>query len=170
MKKEILVIALILLAFSSHAQYKYSGCCFELKNGSSNEKGLIWENDSVKFTIDPTDYFWGITIENKLKIKQTVLWDDCVFAVNGKSSAIVFDNTIKLMIDNPKGESIIIPETSIKKKIYPAEKCRIATNPVYYKSDLKNTGPSNVKLMIATKAGDDNKEYSFDVKISICQK
>lgn len=170
MKNKILAIALILLVFPSHAQYKYSGCCFEFENGLSNEKGLIWENDSIKFTIRPTDYFWGITIENKLKIKQIILWDDCVFAINGKSSAIIFDNTIKLMMDNPKGESIVIPETSIKKKIYPAEKWRTTANPVYYKSDLKKKGPSNVKLMFATKAGEDKKEYSFDVKISICQK
>lgn len=100
-------------------QEKYAGCVIEQTTPGANN--MVWENDSIKFTFSPTDLFWSIKIENKTKANVECDWDKTLFIRNKKSSGIVFDNTIRMQKDAPKGTSIIASGTEISKSIFPLE-------------------------------------------------
>ncbi len=169
MKKTVfMLIALFILAvYSANAQYKYAGCCIELITSGSD--GLVWENDSIKFTFSPTDYFWKVTIENKTSEKAVCLWDETLFIRNKKSSSIIFDNTIRLKKDEPKGESIIASNTEIRKEIFPLELWwDTGAYPVFKKKSIKKEGDMIVRLIFPIDFGEEKIEYEFSFNVTVC--
>lgn len=171
MKKILLSIILACVFLTINAQQKSNGCCIEMVSPKS--EGMIYENDTIKFKFDPTHLFWGITIENKTKVRMTCLWDKTVFIVDKKSSQIVFDDTRILDLNKPKGESILSPGTELSKSIFPLEsvsKYEDKPYPVFRKSTIKNHGNTRIRLIFPIMQNGAEREYEFEFIVSLCEK
>lgn len=150
-------------------QEKYAGCVIEQTTPGANN--MVWENDSIKFTFSPTDLFWSIKIENKTKANVECDWDKTLFIRNKKSSGIVFDNTIRMQKDAPKGTSIIASGTEISKSIFPLENWwETGAYPVFKKKSIKKEGNMIIRLIFPIKYGDSIRKYEFSFMVSVPQK
>jgi hypothetical protein len=158
--KLVLFFIVAITAFSVFSQpYKTNGCYISLINPYSSD--MSWENDSIKFTFTPYTYWWNIEIENKTNNKITCLWDETLFIVKNRSSHIAFDNTLKLDIDKPKGESIIASRTDLRKSILPVEKAKYGTiSDVFYRSDVKKADVP-IRIIFPIKFEETIKNYEF---------
>lgn len=173
MKKIFLLLTLIcFFAFTNNkvmAQWKTSGCIVE--QTTPNADGLVWENDSIKFKFSPYTYSWGIRIENKSNISISVLWDEVLFVRAKRSSNIIFDDTIMLYIDKPKGESIIAGGTLITKSILPRDVVYNGSiSPIFYKSTIKKEGPMNIRLIFPVMVENQKRIYEFTFTVSLPKK
>ena len=170
MKNLFLLFAILSFCLTVKAQeYKYSGCIIEQTTPNSN--GMVWENDSLKFTFTPTDMFWKIKIENKTKEKAICDWDNTMFIRNKKSSGIIFDNTIRIKKDEPKGTSVIASETEILKEIFPLENWwDTGAYPVFKKKSIAKEGDMIVRLIFPISFGEKAKDYEFSFNISVITK
>jgi len=168
MKKVLLVLMFTILFINTYSQQKHGGCCIEQITPNSND--FTWENDSLKFTFAPSNYFWKVTIENKTNTKAVCLWDETLFIRGKESSAIVFNNTIRLKRNDPKGESIIPSKSEIIKSIYPLNRWDGDVYPVFYKKDIKKQGDLNIRLIFPISFGDNKKDYEFSFNVFICDK
>lgn len=170
MKKYLFaLLAITLTALNVNAQHKWGGC--NIEQTTTNSNGLIWEDENVKFTFYPTDLFWSVTIENKSSGKLTCLWDEVLFIINKKSSKIVFDDTVRLKKDDPKGESVIASETEIRKEIYPVDLWWDSSiggaQYIFKKRLIKKYGEMNIKLVfpLVSESGKTDYEFTFRVYI-----
>lgn len=170
MKSTFLLLSILCVCTIAKAQeYKYAGCIIEQTTPNSN--GMVWEDDSVKFTFTPTDMFWKIKIENKTNEKIICDWDNTLFIRNKKSSGIVFDNTIRINKDEPKGTSAIASETELLKKIFPLENWwGTGAYPVFKKKSIVKEGDMVVRLIFPVIYGEKSKDYEFSFKISVIPK
>lgn len=169
MRKTFLLLVFAFAMMSVKGQEKYAGCIIEQTTPGANN--MIWENDSIKFSFSPTDLFWTITIENKTNSKIECDWDNTLFIRNKKSSGIVFDNTIKMLKNEPKGTSVIASKTEISKSIFPLENWwDTGAYPVFKKKSIKKEGNMVVRLIFPIKYKDSSREYEFSFSISIPQK
>src|SRR5690606_14064435 len=73
-------------------------------------------------TFKPSLYFWKVNIENTTSENVIIDWDKTTFVIQGKSSGVVFNDTIKMLINQPKGKEVIAPNSTLTKEIYPKEK------------------------------------------------
>lgn len=169
MKRIFVCICLIMSLVVAKGQEKYAGCVIEQTTPGANN--MVWENDSIKFTFSPTDLFWSIKIENKTKANVECDWDKTLFIRNKKSSGIVFDNTIRMQKDAPKGTSIIASGTEILKSIFPLENWwETGAYPVFKKKSIKKEGNMIIRLIFPIKYGDSIREYEFSFMVSVPQK
>lgn len=165
MKKIILLILISMFYTLINAQNKYSGCNIEQLTKGAN--GMMWENDSLKFTFIPTDYFWKITIENKTRYKASIDWDEVMFIRNKKSSKIIFDNTIRLKMNDPLGETLIASKSEILKEIFPVDLWwETGPYPVFKKKSLRKEGNMNVRIIIPVSIENKKNDYEFSFLIS----
>ena len=88
--------------FIANAQSEWSGCLITMTSPKSGE--CSWENDSISFSFLPTELFWRVKIQNKFSNKIICNWDDVLFNVEDKTSGIVFDNTIRLKMNDSNKE------------------------------------------------------------------
>lgn len=166
MKRIILLLASLAIAYLSFAQTKCAGCFIELQNANAN--GMVWQNDSLKVTFVPDEYFWKIKIENKKQPTATCDWDKTIFIVDKQSSNIVFGNTNRLTMNQPKGTSQIASNTIIEKSIIPAR--NIDSNNIYQvfrKRWIKKHGDTHIKIIIPIAYNDIYKDYIFDFRVFV---
>jgi hypothetical protein len=169
MKKiSVLLFLLCACCIVNAQEYKYAGCLIEQTTPNAN--GMVWENDSLKFTFSPTDFFWNVKIENKTSEKVVCDWDNTLFIRNKKSSGIVFDNTIRIKKDEPKGTSIIAPGTEISKEIFPLENWDMGVYSVFKKKSIAKEGDMIVRLIFSMYQGEQAKDYEFSFNISVATK
>lgn len=162
------LILFFTIALCTNAQTKYGGCCIEQIAPNSND--FVWENDSLKFTFVPSNYFWKVTIENKTDTKASCLWDETLFIRGKESSGIVFNNTIGLKKNDPKGESIIPAKSQITKSIYPLRRWDGEVYPVFYKKDIKKQGDLSIRLIFPISFEEYKQDYVFSFNVFICDK
>lgn len=170
MKNILLQFILLFACCVANAQeYKYAGCIIQQTTPNSDD--MIWENDSIKFTFSPTDFFWNVKIENKTNEKITCDWDNTLFIRNKKSSGVVFDNTIRIKKEESKGKSIIASGTEISKRIFPVENWwESGAQPVFKKKSISKEGDMTVRLMFPISYNDQPSDYEFSFNISVAHK
>lgn len=164
MKRIILLLASLAIAYLSSAQTKCAGCFIEMQNVNAN--GMVWQNDSLKVTFAPDEYFWKINIENKKQPTATCDWDKTIFIVDKQSSNIVFGNTNRLTMNQPKGTSQIASNTIIEKSITPAR--NIDSDNIYQvfrKRWIKKHGDTHIKIIIPIAYNNIYKDYIFDFRV-----
>ncbi len=110
--------------------------------------GLFKEENDVKITYTPTDYFWKLEIENKSDKTIEIDWDRSTFNYQKKVSKIVFSTTSKLLANQPKGKESIPKGMILKKEIYPLEYISFLP-PTLSKSDIKKWGKTEYSINIA---------------------
>lgn len=165
MKKIILFILISMFCTFTNAQNKYAGCSIEQLTNGAND--MIWENDSLKFTFIPTDYFWKVTIENKTSFKASVNWDQVMFIRNKKSSKIIFDNTIRIKMNDPLEETPIASNSEILKEIFPVDLWwETGPYPVFKKKSLKKEGDMNIRIIIPISFDNSKNDYEFSFLIT----
>jgi hypothetical protein len=152
MKYKLLVlIALTIVSLTAKSQVIVSGCIITMKE--SKDHRLVFQNDSVLVSFTPSSTFWWVKITNKLKQETMLSWDKSSFIVNGKSSKIIFDNTINLNKNDALPSQVIPSESYIEKNIFPVESLELAL-PVISKrfatKRFKETGdPDSVRIILA---------------------
>lgn len=77
------------------------------------------KTDFAEITYEPTYFFWRVYIKNTTGENITVDWDKTTFVVGDRSGGVVFEETIKMMMDQPKGTEVVAPNATLYKKIYP---------------------------------------------------
>ena len=166
MKQLFFIILFLLSIFSAQAQTKCAGCFIELQNANAN--GMVWQNDSLKVTFVPDEYFWKIKIENKKQSTATCDWDKTIFIVDKQSSNIVFGNTNRLTMNQPKGTSQIASNTIIEKSIIPAR--NVDSDNIYQvfrKRWIKKHGDTHIKIIIPIAYNEIYKDYIFDFRVFV---
>lgn len=162
MKKIFLL--LMILPFFAYSQEKESGCFIEQTTLGAN--GMIWENDSIKFKVSPSNYFWNVSIENKTNSTAICDWDNTLFICNKKSSGIIFNNTIGLQKNSPKGSENIASGTIITKKIFPVENWKGEDiYPVFKKKYIKKEGDMIIRLIFPVSYGEKKETYELSFRI-----
>ena len=164
-----LIGLLIALSFAANAQVKESGCIIEQTTPGAND--MIWENDSLKFSFVPTSYFWTVRIENKTSDKIICDWDNVLFIYDKTTSGIVFDDTIELKKNDPKGTSTIVPNTILRKDIFPIESWgEYGLSPVFLRQLIKKWGEDKISIIIPIQFGQNIQEYEFTFRVYIPEK
>lgn len=165
----LVICSLFVFSFSIDAQVKESGCIIEQTTPGAND--MIWENDSLKFSFVPTSYFWTVRIENKTSNKMICDWDKVLFIYDKTTSGIVFDDTIELKKNDPKGTSIIAPNTILRKDIFPIESWgEYGLSPVFLRQLIKKWGEDKISIVIPIQFGQNTKEYEFTFRVYIPEK
>jgi hypothetical protein len=131
---------------------------------------MTWENDSLMFSFNPSDYFWKVNVENKTGNKAFIQWDNALFIRNKKSSKVVFDSTIRFKMNDPLGESTIASKSEIGKSIYPVDLWwETEPYPVFKKKNIKKEGDMVVRILIPVSFDGKIKDYEFNFVISNCE-
>lgn len=165
--KYILAILLLLVPLSVLPQTPVDGVCISLI--SPELKSLAWENDSISFTFQPSEYFWDITIANKSNVNLKCLWSESLFIIGDISSQIIFDNTTMMLKNEPLPPSTASPNTKIRKSIFPLENFgSSAANPVFTKRLIKKYGDRTVTLIFPVQFDQKQSSYTFKFNISNC--
>lgn len=168
MKKLALILSIVSILGVS-AQTKYAGCDIVMTTEGSS--AMTWENDSIKFTFSPTDYFWKVEIENKTDGKALINWDEVVFIRNKKSSKIIFDNTSRIRMNDPLGETAIYSKSSIEKEIFPVDNWwETGPYPVFVKKSLNKEGDMTVRIIFPVLFSDVKVDHEFTFLISPTKK
>lgn len=167
MRKAILTTVSILFAISVQSQVKNSGCM--IHHTTEGSKEMVLENDTLKFEFKPTEYFWKVTIENKIDKSATIHWNEVSFIRNKKASKVVFDDTSRINMNDPLPDQSIPSYSEVSKEIYPSELWwESGPYPVYKKKSLRKEGDMLVRIIlpIAIDGTKKNYEFSFLIKPS----
>lgn len=165
MKKTVFIITALILSYFANAQEEWSGCLISMTNPQSND--CKFENDSVSISFRPRDLFWTVKIENKYSNKITCNWDDVLFNIEDKTSGIVFDNTIKLKMNDPKGKSTILTGSVETKEIFPiANWTEYGAEYIFKKRSIKKNGPVSVTILLPISYGNNVVDYTFNFSIT----
>ncbi|MCT3814514.1 hypothetical protein CMT92_07300 [Elizabethkingia anophelis] len=142
---------------------KYS---VEILNTGS-QSGLVNENDIIKITFKPSEYFWGAQITNKTDKHLEIDWDKSTFTINSYSSGITFSNTSQLTANLPKGKEVIAPNSKVTRSIYPVRYIS-SMPPTVSKRYIKDKGEETVSISLLII--DENKQEKYitsDFKITL---
>lgn len=148
------------------SQTKNSGCYLRMVEPKSET--LSFENDTVKisFSFNSMNFFCDITVKNNSKEIINVDWDKFAMIMEGKSYPIIFDNTVMIKKDDPKGSSTIAPETTLSKSIAPTEYIELEM-PLYNKGWVKKRGNQEIGFVIPIVCGNIVKYYTCKISISL---
>jgi hypothetical protein len=170
MKKTFYFLAIIISGLSFGQSTDYGKFHIELIEPAA-QSDLSWNNEDVKISYRPTDFFWTVKIENISNKKITVDWDKSTFVINKKSSGVVFDTTVKLLVNQPKGNEIIPANSMIEKKIYPQSYAsEVNMYPLFFKRDIEKFGNYSVTINITTIKDQEEKDQSADFVVSLKKK
>ena len=168
MKRVMAAIVCILVAVQGWGQVKNAGCTLRLIEPETTAEDLTWENDTVKvkFEFNAMNYFVCVNVWNKTQKTISVDWDKFLIIDGNTSSSIIFDDTIMLLKDQPKGISSIAPGTMIWKNV--TDPSNVEYNLVLYrKKDIKKYGNKHIGFVVPIVSGDSTTEYRFTVEISL---
>lgn len=120
--KKLLIIICALFCLYANAQDKIAGCYFRMTEPIISDT-LSVSNDTIKVSIeyDNMAYFAKVSIENLTDEMIEIDWDKFLMLGSKDSKEIIFDDTVMLLANNPKGTSLIAPHTKIRKSIIPKE-------------------------------------------------
>lgn len=118
---------------------------FDVTMTNSKGQSLSNEENGVKVTYTPSEYFWKVEIENSSTENIEIDWDKSTFNYQKRVSKIVFNNTTRLLANQPKGKEIIPKGMILKKEIYPLEYVSVMA-PTLSKSDIKKWGKVNYNI------------------------
>lgn len=161
-----IVLLYLLISTNILSQVKNAGCYLRMVEPKNSE--LFMENDSIKisFMFNDWNYFCNINIENKTNDIIAIDWDKFIIILEKKSYNILFDNTILLKKNEPKGKSNIAPHTSLDKDIAAIEYIDLEM-PLYNKRWIKKYGPQEIGYIIPIYFGDNIKNYNCKISVSI---
>lgn len=168
MKRVMTAIVCLLVAIQGWGQVKNAGCTLRLIEPETTAEDLTWENDTVKvkFEFNAMNYFVCVNVWNKTQKTISVDWDKFLIIDENTSSSIIFDDTIMLLKDQPKGSSSIAPGTMIWKNV--TDPSNVEYNLVLYrKKDIKKYGNKHIGFVVPIVSGDSTTEYRFTVEISL---
>lgn len=168
MKRIMTAIVCLLVAVQGWGQVKNAGCTLRLIEPETTAEDLTWENDTVKvkFEFNAMNYFVCVNVWNKTQKTISVDWDKFLIIDENTSSSIIFDDTIMLLKDQPKGSSSIAPGTMIWKNV--TDPSNVEYNLVLYrKKDIKKYGNKHIGFVVPIVSGDSTTEYRFTVEISL---
>ena len=168
MKRVMTAIVCLLVAVQGWGQVKNAGCTLRLIEPETTAEDLTWENDTVKvkFEFNAMNYFVCVNVWNKTQKTISVDWDKFLIIDENTSSSIIFDDTIMLLKDQPKGSSSIAPGTMIWKNV--TDPSNVEYNLVLYrKKDLQKYGNKHIGFVVPIVSGDSTTEYRFTVEISL---
>ena len=168
MKRVMTAIVCLLVAVQGWGQVKNAGCTLRLIEPETTAEDLTWENDTVKvkFEFNAMNYFVCVNVWNKTQKTISVDWDKFLIIDENTSSSIIFDDTIMLLKDQPKGSSSIAPGTMIWKNV--TDPSNVEYNLVLYrKKDIKKYGNKHIGFLVPIVSGDSTTEYRFTVEISL---
>ena len=168
MKRVMTAIVCLLVAVQGWGQVKNAGCTLRLIEPETTAEDLTWENDTVKvkFEFNAMNYFICVNVWNKTQKTISVDWDKFLIIDENTSSSIIFDDTIMLLKDQPKGSSSIAPGTMIWKNV--TDPSNVEYNLVLYrKKDIKKYGNKHIGFVVPIVSGDSTTEYRFTVEISL---
>ena len=168
MKRVMTAIVCLLVAVQGWGQVKNAGCTLRLIEPETTAEDLTWENDTVKvkFEFNAMNYFVCVNVWNKTQKTISVDWDKFLIIDENTSSSIIFDDTIMLLKDQPKGSSSIAPGTMIWKNV--TDPSNVEYNLVLYrKKDIKKYGNKHIGFVVPIGSGDSTTEYRFTVEISL---
>lgn len=168
MKRVMAAIVCLLVAVQGWGQIKNAGCTLRLIEPETTAEDLTWENDTVKvkFEFNAMNYFVCVNVWNKTQKTISVDWDKFLIIDENTSSSIIFDDTIMLLKDQPKGSSSIAPGTMIWKNV--TDPSNVEYNLVLYrKKDIKKYGNKHIGFVVPIVSGDSTTEYRFTVEISL---
>lgn len=160
MKKLFITAAMLLVASAGIAKYKPASA----RIISPECKGDQYENDSLVIGVSAfDDVFLGVYIENKLKDRIYVEWEN--FRWDG--GAIAFPNDSRLFMDRPKQDEAIMSGEHSRKSVI--RKSRVGSSMVYKwynMKDLKKRGTQREFLIIPIRfSSGETKDYKivFDI-------
>lgn len=164
--KYILLVAMLISQLVCFSQIKNSGCYLRMVEPKSET--LSFENDTVKvsFSFNSMNYFCDITVKNNSKEVISIDWDKFTMIMEGKSYPIIFDNTVMIKKDDPKGSNTIAPETTLSKSIAPTEYIELEM-PLYNKGWVKKRGVQEIGFIIPIMCGETTKYYTCRISISL---
>lgn len=168
MKRIMTAIVCLLVAVQGWGQVKNAGCTLRLIEPETTAEDLTWENDTVKvkFEFNAMNYFVCVNVWNKTQKTISVDWDKFLIIDENTSSSIIFDDTIMLLKDQPKGSSSIAPGTMIWKNV--TDPSNVEYNLMLYrKKDIKKYGNKHIGFVVPIVSGDSTTEYRFTVEISL---
>lgn len=168
MKRVMTAIVCLLVAVQGWGQVKNAGCTLRLIEPETTAEDLTWENDTVKvkFEFNAMNYFVCVNVWNKTQKTISVDWDKFLIIDENTSSSIIFDDTIMLLKDQPKGSSSIAPGTMIWKNV--TDPSNVEYNLMLYrKKDIKKYGNKHIGFVVPIVSGDSTTEYRFTVEISL---
>ena len=168
MKRIMTAIVCLLVAVQSWGQIQNAGCTLRLIEPATTAEDLAWENDTVKvkFEFNAMNYFVCVNVWNKTQEIISVDWDKFLIIQGGSSSSIIFDDTVLLLKDQPKGSSSIAPGTMIWKKVTAPSNVEYNLE-LYRKKDIKKYGNRQIGFVVPIVYGDSTTEYRFTVEISL---
>lgn len=164
--RKILFVLLLTIPVIGFSQVKNAGCF--LRMVSPENKELAIENDSLKisFYFDSMNYFCKMSIQNKTSEVVSVDWDKLLMIMEGKSQPILFEETVMIKKDNPKGTTPIAPGTSLDKRIAPIEYIELDM-PLYNKGWVKKHGDQEIGFLIPILYEEKIKYYRCTISVSI---
>lgn len=167
MRKMAAILWLCLLSTLASAQVKNAGCQLRLSEPiSSND--LRWENDSLKvqFEFNEMNFFVCVSVWNKTKETISIDWDRFLMIQGKASYPIIFDDTYMIQKDQPKGKSLIAPDTMIWKNVSTANNVEYNME-LYTKRDVKKAGSRKIGFIIPVIYGDLVQEYRFTIDVTM---
>lgn len=116
--KQLMVILLAIVGLCANAQDKINGCYLRMIEPVVSDT-LVATNGIVKVFVDfdSGTYFANLAIENLTDSVIEVDWDKFLMLGENSSHEIIFDDTVVLLANNPKGSTPIAPHTKIRKSI-----------------------------------------------------
>lgn len=168
MKRVVAAIVCLLVAAQVWGQVKNAGCTLRLIEPETTAEDLTWENDTVKvkFEFNAMNYFVCVNVWNKTQETISVDWDKFLIIEGNTSCSIIFDDTVMLLKDQPKGSSSIAPGTMIWKNV--TDPSNVEYNlELYRKKDIKKYGNKRIGFVVPVVSGVNTTEYRFTVEISL---
>jgi hypothetical protein len=135
-------------------------------------KNLSYKSDTLSVAFTPKEYAWGVKITNNQKDDISIIWDKSSFILNGASSKVIFDNTLKLNIENSIPDQELPAGSFVEKRIFPAgsfsERWPSKTiDKKEVRKLLKESGkPEIVKIILAIRIRGMIKKYDFNFEIA----
>ena len=162
-----LAICLTVAVSSLSGQVKNAGCYLRMVTPANDELCLENEQVRIDFEFNSANYFVDVTIRNKTDGVLTVDWDKFTVVIEEEADGIVFDDTVMLAKDAPKGAATLVPGSKVTKAV--ASKEHIELDMAYYtKGWVKKRGTQIIGFLIpVTNEAGETTNYRCEISVSL---
>ena len=164
--RSLLIFVVFCIPFMGFSQVKNAGCILRMANSEDKDLSLVNDSVNISFTFNSMNYFCKVSIQNKTNEVISVDWDKFVMIMEGKSYPIIFENTVMIKKDDPKGSTNIAPGTSLEKHIAPTDYIELELS-LYNKGRVKRHGDQEIGYIIPLLFDNDLKYYDCKISVSL---
>ncbi|WP_373799137.1 hypothetical protein [Bacteroides heparinolyticus] len=146
------IILSILCLVPMAAQVKVAGCYLRMVEPVKSETlKLVNDTIEVEFGFDNLNFFIDLGIKNLTGQPIEIDWDKTMLLSGESSYPIVFDDTILISKNSPRGKTTIPPKSKIYKKV--SSDTNVEYNiPLFKKKSVKKYGAHKVGVYLYVNA------------------